>query len=233
MLEISVVPIDRLELRFETYFWPFADERRAQIDAHWEKLHRERPSMWNGQVLMMHGWAVEGRVFRGRHFACDFASMLAWRDWEYPDDNVKNCFAVGAIRCPDGAFLLGVMSDHTANAGRAYFPAGMANMRDVIGNVVDFDTSVWRELAEETGLTEAELNGEPGWHTVFAGPRIGHVKILHANESAETLGERVLAFLARRERPQLSGVRIVRSPADFDSAIPPWVMEFLKTAWGV
>ena len=46
MSEARVVPVDRLELAFETYFWPFADERRAHIDAHWDQLHRERPSMW-------------------------------------------------------------------------------------------------------------------------------------------------------------------------------------------
>ena len=31
MSEARVVPVDRLELAFETYFWPFADERRAYL----------------------------------------------------------------------------------------------------------------------------------------------------------------------------------------------------------
>ncbi len=31
---------------------------------------------------------------------------------------------MGAVRASDGAFLLGVMGAHTANAGKIYFPAG-------------------------------------------------------------------------------------------------------------
>ena len=231
MSEARVVPVDRLELAFETYFWPFADERRAHIDAHWDQLHRERPSMWNGHVLMMHRWAVEGHVFRGAHFACDFASMLAWRDWEFPDDNVKNGFASNAIRCPDGAFLVGVQGAHTANAGLAYFPAGMVDMSDVKGASVDLEANAWREIAEETGLGRADLMAEPGWTTVLLGPRIAHIKVLLARESAESLRERILAFMAREKEPELADIMIVRRPADCSDAVVPFVHAFLNATW--
>ena len=231
MTETRVVPIDRLELACETYFWPFADERRAHIDAHWQKLVREKPTMWNGQVLMMHRWAVEGRVFRGAHFACDFASFLAWRDWDYPDDQVRNGFGAAAIRCSDGGFLLGVMGQHTASAGVIYFPCGMLDTSDVKGGAVDLHGNVWREIGEEAGLGRADLTEEPGWHTVFIGPRIAHIKVMRARESAEALRERILAFMAKDKEPELADIIIARKPADCSDRVAPFVMAFLHSVW--
>ena len=231
MTEARVVPIDRLELAYETYFWSFADERRAHIDAHWQKLVRDKPSMWNGQVLMMHRWAVEDRTFRGALFACDFASFLAWRDWDYPDDGVKNGFPAAAIRCADGAFLLGVQGAHTANAGMVYFPAGMVDMSDVKGASVDLGANVWREVGEETGLTRADLTEIPGWTSVLIGPRVAHIKTLHSAERAEVLRERILAFMAREKEPELADIVIARKPADCDGRFAPFVMAFLNSVW--
>ena len=80
------------------------------------------------------------------------ASFIAWRDWGFPDRAVRNCFAAGAIRASDGAFVLGVMGPQTANAGKIYFPAGTPDPGDVVGQEVDLAGSVRREIAEETGL---------------------------------------------------------------------------------
>src|SRR6187455_3039041 len=105
MTGFSVVPIDRLVLGHSPWEWPFAHERRHEI---------------------------EGHVFRGRWFETDYASLLAWRDWDFPDRAVKNSFAMGALRGSDGGFLLGEMGAHTANAGDIYFPAGTPEPDDVI-----------------------------------------------------------------------------------------------------
>jgi hypothetical protein len=118
MTDISVMPIDRLELAYAPKPWPFESERRADIDAHFAALRRERPELWNGRVLLLHEFSIADRVFRGAYFAADFASFLSWRDWGFPDLTVQNCFSMGALRAADGAFLIGVMAPHTANAGK-------------------------------------------------------------------------------------------------------------------
>jgi hypothetical protein len=229
MSEGTIVAIERLELTFAPRLWPFADQQRAEIDDHFTKLRMDKPALWNGRVLLLHDYAVNGTVFRGQFFETDYASFLAWRDWESPDATVQNCFAMGAIKSADGAFVLGIMGDHTANADSIYFPCGMTDPQSVDGTSVDLEASLWREVAEETGLTSAHLAAEPHWHTVFHGPRIGHIRILHARENADALRARILANLALQDQPELADIHIVRGRDDFHPRIEPYVTTFLNS----
>ena len=102
MTEISIVPIERLELAFVPRPWPFANERRAEIDAHFDAMRHSNPALWNGRVLMLHEHELRGPVFRGAYLETDFASLLAWRRWNFPDPWIKNCFAMGALLGSDG-----------------------------------------------------------------------------------------------------------------------------------
>ena len=229
--DISIVRVERLETRFAPRPWPFADARRAEIDHHFAALQRERPALWNGRVLLLHDHAIEGTVFRGAFLETDFASFIAWRDWDFPDQTIKNCFSLGALRGADGRYLLGVMGSHTINAGKIYFPAGTPDPDDIVGEDVDLAGSIWRELAEETGLARADLVAEDGWYCVLAGARIALVKILQAREPAEFLRRRIRAHLARERAPELADIRIVRGPADFDPMMPPFITAFLAYVW--
>jgi 8-oxo-dGTP pyrophosphatase MutT (NUDIX family) len=229
--ELAVVPVARLELAFAPRPWAFADTRRAEIDAHFAALRRVKPSLWNGRVLLMHGYALSGDTFRGAYLETDYASFLAWRDWGFPDRSMWNCFGMGAVRSSDGAFLLGVMGAHTANAGQIYFPAGTADPDDVVDGTVDLGGSVQRELAEETGLDAERMDAEPGWHAVFAGPRIAMMKVLRAHATAETLRRSVLRHLRRQAQPELADVRIVGGRADVDAGFPTHVTAFFDYVW--
>jgi 8-oxo-dGTP pyrophosphatase MutT (NUDIX family) len=229
--ELAVVALARLDLAFAPRPWPFAEARRAEIDAHFAELRRRKPALWNGRVLLMHRYAIDRDTFRGAYLETDYASFLAWRDWGFPDRSAWNCFGMGAVRSTDGAFLLGIMGAHTANAGLTYFAAGTADPHDIFDGTVDLDRSVRRELAEETGLNAETMDAEPTWHAVFAGPRIAMVKVLNARASADTLRARVLDHLGRQARPELAGVRLVRSHADIDATFPNHVVAFLHYAW--
>jgi hypothetical protein len=227
----SVVPVDQLELGHSLWEWPFAHRRRTEIDAHFGKLQERTPELWNGRVLMLRDFTIEGRVFRGRYFETDFASLLAWRDWDFPDPDVKNSFAMGALRGSDGGFLLGEMGAHTANAGKIYFPAGTPEPDDVIGGSVDLLGSVIREVEEETGLTTADFRPQPGWISVLAGPRVAQMKLLQSSAPANELREGILKFLARQKQPELSDIHIVRGLPDLTDAIPPFMTTFLRHTW--
>ncbi|MEX1083416.1 MAG: NUDIX hydrolase [Xanthobacteraceae bacterium] len=231
MTDFSVVPIDRLELAYSPWLWAFADERRQDIDAHFAALRQNTPELWNGRVLMLRDFAIADGVFRGRYFETDFASLLAWRDWGFPDPTVKNCFAMGALRGSDGSFVLGLMAPHTANAGKIYFPAGTPDPDDITGNTVDLAGSITREMLEETGLTPRDFAAEPGWFTVLAGPRIALMKILNAPVPAAELRARVLDYLAQEKQPELAGVHVAHGPDHLDPMMPDFVTAFLAHVW--
>jgi 8-oxo-dGTP pyrophosphatase MutT (NUDIX family) len=233
MTGADIVSLDRLELRYTRQPWAFAEARRAEIDAHFAGLCRDNPHLWNGQVLLLRDYSLGQAVLRGAYLQTDFASFIAWRDWGFPDATIRNCFGQAALRSADGAFLLGIMGGHTANAGKMYFVGGTPDPHDVVGDTVDLSGSVARELTEETGLTLADAAPEPGWHAVFSGARIAMLKVLNAPEPAAVLRERVLEFLGREAHPELADVAIVRGPADLDGRMPDFVSAFLQHVWRV
>lgn len=228
---MSIVPLERLELTFAPRPWPFAEQRRAEIDAHFARMRQQRPGVWNGRVLLMHEHEMAGTVMRGRFFETDFASFTAWRAWDCPDRTVRNGFAAAAMRSSDGAFLLGVMAEQTANAGSIYFPCGTPEPADVIGGAVDLESNIWRELAEETDLQRSDFDAEPGWRAVLALSYIAVIKCIRAREGADALRSRILRFLGSQSKPELSDIRIVRNPDDFDPKMPAFVRAYLSDRW--
>jgi 8-oxo-dGTP pyrophosphatase MutT (NUDIX family) len=233
MTTFSVVPVDRLELGHSPWEWPFALERSAEIGAHFDTLKQKTPGIWNGRIFMLRQFTIEDRVFRGHYFETDFANLLAWRDWDFPDPEIRNSFAMGALRSSDGAFILGEMGAHTANAGKVYFAAGTPDREDIRGDSVDLLGSVTREVQEEIGLTPEDYTLASGWLTVLAGPRVAQMKLMQARVPAKELRERILGFLATQEEPELSDIHIVREPADVTDAIPPFMQAFLRHVWSL
>jgi 8-oxo-dGTP pyrophosphatase MutT (NUDIX family) len=224
----TVVPINRLELAYAPQPWSFAAERRAEIEAHFAHARRDRPGLWNGEVLVMHRHRLDRDVLEGAFLQTDFASFMTWRDWGFPEAGVTNCFSMGALRTSDGGWVMGVMAPHTSAAGKIYFPAGTPDPGDVVDGAVDLAGSVIREVAEETGLGIDDFTEEHGWHCVIDGPRIALMKVLRAHEPADVLRRRILDHLARETMPELTDIRIVRSPRDFDPMMPRFVTAFLN-----
>jgi 8-oxo-dGTP pyrophosphatase MutT (NUDIX family) len=229
MTDIRIVAVDTLDLRLEPRAWPWAERKRGTIEAHFEQVRLRQPAIWNGRVLLLHRRVIEGSVLRGAYFETDFASFLCWRDSGFPDSSVHNCFAMAALRSSDGAFLLGRMAAHTANAGKIYFPSGTPDPGDLLADgTVDLAGSVRRELLEETGLIASDVRVESQWKAVFAGPLIALLRPLSANEDAETLRARMRVHLARSLRSELADIVIVRSRADLSPAMPAFIRIYLE-----
>jgi 8-oxo-dGTP pyrophosphatase MutT (NUDIX family) len=226
-----VVPIDRLDLVYAPYRWPFAEARGGDIAAHFEARRQATPQLWNGRILLMRDFAITDGALCGRYFEATFADFLAWRDWNFPDPTIVNCFAMGALRSSDGAFLMGVMSATTSNPGRIYFAAGTPDPDDLRGDTVDLVGNVLREIAEETGLTAADLTMGPGWHAVVDGPRVAVMKPVAVPFPAAEARERMMRHLASQAESELSDIRVVRSASDLDPAMPPFITTYLAHIW--
>ena len=212
----------------EAWTWPFAETRRAEINAHFAEKQREKPATWNGRVLLGRNLVFSGDRLRASYFETDFASFLSWRDWGFPDPGVFNGFGMGALRCADGAFVLGEMAPHTSNAGRIYFASGTPDLNDIRDGVVDIPGSVTRELEEETGLLPGEYESDPDWHCIYTGTALAMIQLLHVNMSGEALRERIERNLAAQDQPELSAIHIVRSARDFTPAMQRFVTAFLE-----
>jgi 8-oxo-dGTP pyrophosphatase MutT (NUDIX family) len=225
---IAIRRVTRLDLRFVPWPWPFAERRRDEIDAHFAALRKATPQLWNGRVLLARQPRFREDCFAADCFETDFASFLAWRDWGFPDDSVVNCFGAGALRGCDGAFVLGEMADHTANAGRIYFPAGTPDPNDIRDGIVDIAGSIVREVEEETGLVASDYRAAPYWDCVIAGRLIGLIRILESDVSSGTLRQRIETNLSGQSSPELSAIHIVRRHADLTPAMPAYARAFLE-----
>jgi hypothetical protein len=220
--------VTTLDLRVQPWSWPFAETRRAEIDAHFAGEQAEKPQIWNGRILLGRHPVFSSGHFSASYFEADFASFLGWRDWGFPDPDVFNGFGMGALRCADGAFVLGEMGRHTANAGRIYFPSGTPDLDDIRDGAVDIAGSVAREVEEETGLTPADYRAGVHWDCVVSGAAIAMIRILNVDSSGEALRARIEANLGRQHQPELSAIHLVRGASDLTAAMPRFVTAFIE-----
>ncbi len=224
-----------LEGHVHAWDWPFARTHASEIAAHWAKRVAAQPRLFNGRVLLQRACRIvedaRGRVFQSDWFETDFAAFLAWQDFGFPDASVRNVFSAAALRSADGAYLLGRMGAHTANAGCIYFAAGTPDPDDVTGDRLDLEASAIRELAEESGILARELALAPEWALVFDGPRIACLKPMTLNASTDEILTRVHAYLAQDPEPELADFLAVRSESDIDpDHMPGFILTYLRDA---
>jgi 8-oxo-dGTP pyrophosphatase MutT (NUDIX family) len=223
---LTIHRVTELDLQVVTRTWPFAEARRAEIDAHFAAEQRKHSHLWNGRVLIGADPVFAGARLSAEYFEVDFASFLAWRDWGFPDKSVFNGFGMGALRTSDGAFVLGEMSSHTSNGGRIYFPSGTPELDDVRDGRLDLPSSVVREVEEEIGVAPHEYRAADHWDCIPDGDRIAMMRRLDIDLSGEAVRARIEGFLAQQTEPELCAVHLVRRRSDLTNAMPRFV-----TAW--
>jgi 8-oxo-dGTP pyrophosphatase MutT (NUDIX family) len=220
--------VTSLDLRVTPVAWPFAQTRRDDIDAHFAVQQRDKPQIWNGRVLLGCNPVFDGARLSANYFEADFASFLAWRDWGFPDKDVFNGFGMGALRASDGAFVLGEMAGHTANAGRVYFPSGTPDLDDVRDGMLDIPASVAREVEEETGLAPDQYRAGAHWDCISTGVAVAMIRMLDVDMPGEALRAKIEANLARQSSPELCAIHLVRNLSDITDAMPRFVTAFLE-----
>ena len=233
---IRIAEIAELDFALEPSRWRFPNTHGAAIAAHWTELRRAKPALYNGRILLLGRRELSARPdgalrLGGAYFEADYADFIAWRDLGFPGEPVENCFAMAALRSADGAFLLGEMAPHTANAGKTYFPAGTPDLNDVFDGKVDLGASARRELMEETGVSAEGLAIRDGWTVVFAERRVACMKAATLPMPAEEARAQIDAFLALDPEAELKRMHIVRRPGDIDRArTPDFVVAYIEAA---
>ena len=226
----SIRYADRLNFAYAPWSWPFAERRRREIDAFFSRECKENPSLWNGRLLLLHNAQFAGQTLSGTFFETDYACLLAALAWDAMGP-VTACFPAAAIFGSDGGLILGEMAPHTRNAGQLLFPSGSVERVDVVGNGVDLEGALRREVLEETGIEPQMLSAEDGWHAVSVGARLPMIKIAHLDEPAEKVRQRIAGNLATQPQPEFCNIVIVRDRSGLSDSMPPWVSRFLEHIW--
>jgi hypothetical protein len=226
---LRIAAVEAIDIHVEPYDWPFARECAAEIEAHWRTLCLTRPRLFNGPVFLFRNMEIADARLTGSCFEVEYKAFLAQRDFGYPDKTAFNCFAQGALRAPDGAFLLGEMAAGTANAGRIYFPAGTPDPSDVRNGRVDLDQSVMRELAEETGLRANDITPALGWTVLFERQMVACLKPMRLKLDRATALARIANHIAREKHPELARVHVAAGPADIVvERMPLFIQAYLQ-----
>jgi hypothetical protein len=228
----EIMHLDRIEISAEPFSWEFAAIRRAEINEHFASFKRKRPAVWNGRVLLLNRFLIRDATLLGSCFETDYASFIAWLDWNCPDPTVYNFFAVAALRTADGAYLVAEMAPYTAGAGRLHFPGGTPDPSDIDDRgAFDPIGHLSRELREETGIGINELDAESGWVLVRDRCSVALIRRLISRQNADDLRRRVIRHIRAEQQPELSDMHIIRGPAQLDARMPSFVTTFLQEQW--
>jgi 8-oxo-dGTP pyrophosphatase MutT (NUDIX family) len=230
--EFEIVDLDAIEAVLEPYHWVFPRDFEAKIEEIWAHETAGKSHMFNGRVLIQHRGQVEGRIFRCGYSGTDYKSFLAWQRMGNPPPQIRNGFAMAALRAADGAFLLGEMGAHTANAGKIYFAAGTPDFGDVVDGKVDLAGSVLREMGEETGLEAHEVQVAQDWTAVLGSSRVAFMRPVRIDLPAAEARALMLERMKSLPEQELADIHIVRSAADIDEArMPLFQQVYLRHAF--
>ena len=92
--EDGIFEVRDIDCPVTDFDWPFVRDERNRIEAHWNKLRRERPALFNGRVLLMRNPQIAEKkgvqTLRLQAFETGFANFIAWRDFGFPDASICN-----------------------------------------------------------------------------------------------------------------------------------------------
>jgi hypothetical protein len=223
---------DELDCRVVSHDWDFARERAADIAEHWTRMRQQKPALFDGRVFLTCRWSMERginkTVLKADHFETGFGAFQAWQHFGCPG-NVCNSFAAAALRGSDGGYLLGEMGAHTANAGQLYFPCGTPDKSDERNGKLDLYGSVFRELAEETGLMQPDVQPGQRWTIINTGGTLACLLDVHSGYTVRELAQMAGAFLSREHKAELAGLYCVSSPSDIrPECMPAYIQAFFR-----
>ncbi len=225
---IKNIELDEIYAELETYKWSFPDQFRLQIESEWQKRILEKPSLFNGKILLQSSSKICNRVLKTKYFITDYANLIAQQVLQLQPTNVRNGFAMAALHTNDGAFLLGEMATHTHNAGRVYFPSGTPDLSDILPDgTINLTGSVLRELEEETGLTLRDVKPATTWTMVEATFETALMKPIFIDLPSKEARNRIISNIKKQARPELAEIHIVYKNSNL-SHLPDFMRAYLE-----
>ena len=208
----GVLRVSDVDLRVVDGCWEAGIAARAEVERHWQARLAERPRMFNGRVFVLTRLDCTPERVSATFIETDFMTFLAWRDGVFVDEGVRDGFVFGLLKDATGGVVLGRQAQGHLNAGFAYPPAGFIDAADVgPDGRIDVEGSIRRELAEEMGLTAADVVRGEGHLVVLCGPIVAFGVPFRAKLEAAPLLDHIRGHIATEAVPELEDVVVVRS----------------------
>jgi len=209
----AIVPVRSAIVRLDPGPHPFERDNAAAIDENWRAETEANPALFDGKVVLLSSLTYAGGRLDGLCHIIRFATFMLWRKTR-PLGSAEHAYAHAMPVTSDNALILIRMAGHTVNAGRAYFAAGSFEPQDFHEGMADIDFNMLREVREETGLDLSGCERDPIYHLRSSEGASVIFRRYYLNEPAETVAERISAFVAAEEEPEIEGPVIVRGPSD-------------------
>jgi len=209
----AIVPVRSAMVRLDPGPHPFERENAAAIDENWRKETTENPALFDGKVMLLSNLTYSDDRLDGRCHIIRFATFMLWRKTR-PLGSAEHAYAHAMPVTSDNALILIRMAGHTVNAGRAYFAAGSFEPQDFRDGMADIDFNMLREVREETGMDLSGCECDPCYHLRSSEGASVIFRRYYLDEPAEAVAERIRAFVAAEEDPEIEGPVIVRGPHD-------------------
>lgn len=222
---------EMLEIRQESLIFdpsphPYEVANRDEIDADWRIELAANPALFDGQVMLFSsiGWKsgrLDGVCHAGR-----FATYLQWRKTR-SSPLLDHMFAHAMPVACDGSLVAIRMAAHTANPGRTYFAAGSFDLDDLVGDKIDIDLNMRREVGEETGIDLTQYPSDPTLH-IYRSP-VGSVIVrrFYLHETPQQIEARIRAHMGIEEMPEIDDVVFIRRgeplPSNLAVYMPPLI----------
>jgi 8-oxo-dGTP pyrophosphatase MutT (NUDIX family) len=230
--DATVAPITSAAADVGPRTWAFADAQADAIEAHWQRRTRERPKLFNGEVLLLDTWSLADGHFRGTCFRADFKSYLYWRDHEAPDRTMRDLCVTAALHSQEGWLILGRSAPGMSNAGAVYPFCGTLHPDDDTGAGIDLEGAMLREIEEETGLALARADLGP-LLLIDAWPKITLLRPITVPRPALDIVRDIERFLQASAEPELSATVVVRGVPDIDAAVMPrFITAYIEHVFG-
>lgn len=217
-----VLPVDEIDVRLDPAPHPFERDNLPAIEKNWLRETAINPHIFDGAVALLSELSYHDGRLTGRCHIVRYATFMYWRRNRLAP-NAGHAFAHAMLVAGDGALVAIRMGPQTVNAGRVYFAAGSFELEDFRDGQVDVAYNMRREVMEEIGIDLAEADSQPGQRHYLLSTSSGTVifRRYRMQANANQLINRINAFVATQEEPEIAGPVIIHSANDLPDNIAP------------
>ena len=214
-----ILPVDAVEVFLDPAPHPFELANAEAIRRNWHAELQARPTLFDGEVVLLSEFGYAGRRLVGRCHAVRYATFMYWR--RDRAGTAAHAFAHPVLVASDNALVAIRMASHTVNAGKVYFAAGSFEPEDFPDGQVDLHHNMAREVREETGLDLAKARRGALCHALSTDKGTVIFRRYHLDMKAAEIAARIKGFVAKESEPEIEGPVIIRHAGDQPDGLMP------------